>query len=143
MDLALFVAAAHLIVPIYGLIWLGIREERRRNQALLRDSIRVRDRMKLRLRIEMDKPAASTPPPLSIEEKVEAALDLIDSGHESREEWCFIKKLNNYLMRLDKLNPRQERILNQIQPIMEKYGQMSSSKTEQKAEHTTVTNRDG
>lgn len=98
--------------------------------------------MKLRLKIEMDKPAIETPPPLSIEEKVEAALDLIDSGHESRREWCYIKCLNNYLMRQEKLSPRQEKILMQIQPIMEKYGQMSPTKTEQKAEYTTVTNKD-
>lgn len=97
--------------------------------------------MKVLVHLEMDKPAQSGPEPLTIEEKVEAALDLIDSGHESRAEWCFIKALNNFLMKKDKLTPRQEKILRTIQPIIEKYGQMSPSKVEQKAEYTTVTGK--
>jgi len=61
---------------------------------------------------------------LSVEEKVRAACELIDSGHESRTEWQLIRRLNNYLVRRkDNLTDRQRNVLLMIQPIIEKYGQ--------------------
>jgi hypothetical protein len=94
--------------------------------------------MDLSLLIKVGAPEARTDR-LSVEEKVEACLDLIDSGHESRSEWQYIRKLNNYLMNKCNLSSREERILRTIQPIMEKYGQMSPLKTEQKAEYHSAT----
>jgi len=76
---------------------------------------------------------------LSIEEKVRAACELIDSCHESRKEWQLIRKLNNYLMRKKNRTKRQESILRMMQPTIEKYGQYAPEGVEQDAsKHSTT-----
>jgi hypothetical protein len=60
-----------------------------------------------------------------LEERVESCCELIESAHESREEWDFIRSLNNKLVRLkraNKLNDRGHKILEMIAPIINKYG---------------------
>jgi hypothetical protein len=77
---------------------------------------------------------------LTIEERVRSACELIDSNHESRKDWELIRKLNNYLMRKDKLTKREQNILKMIQPIIEKYGQHSVAGVEMDAsKHSTTT----
>lgn len=79
-----------------------------------------------------------------IEDKVQKALYLIDSGHESEQAWNFIRHINNCFMAKPKLCPKEQRILDSIQPIIEKYGQHDSRgvaldsdrKAEIKGKHT-------
>lgn len=79
---------------------------------------------------------------LSIEERVRAACELIDSGHESRKEWLLLQKLNNYLMRRkDRLTERQANVLQMVQPMIEKYGQNSPEGVEQDASKHSSTKR--
>jgi hypothetical protein len=61
----------------------------------------------------------------TIEDKVEAACDLIDSGHESRHEWNLIRKLNNELVRrkqMGRLGKRGEKLLEMMAHVINKYG---------------------
>lgn len=58
----------------------------------------------------------------TIEEKVRDAIELIDSDHESREEWSLLNRLQGALK---KLEPKTERIVNLIEtiaPVLAKYG---------------------
>lgn len=101
--------------------------------------------MKIGLSLLIDQVPSPAPDPchVPLEEKVKQAICLIDSGHESREEWQWLRRLNNHLMRKDKLSAREEKILRAIQPVMEKYGANSPYKVEQKAEYTTPTRPTG
>lgn len=65
----------------------------------------------------------------SLEEKAESACTLIESGHESRKEWNFIRKLNEMLM--DKkhngmLSEREQSLLKLIAPTINKHGMLDS-----------------
>lgn len=74
---------------------------------------------------------ATKPKGPSVEERVQDAIDLIDSGHESRSEWEFLRRVNNYLMKKPKLSDREKNVLALIQPCMKKHGMASGSKVEQ------------
>lgn len=67
----------------------------------------------------------------SVEERVQDALELINSGHESRAEWEFIRRVNNYLMKKSQLNSREKNVLAMIQPCIKKHGMQSGSHIEQ------------
>ena len=69
-------------------------------------------------------------------------MDLIDSGHESRREWDIIRYINNKLVKKYQegtISSKQKRILEMIQPIIEKYGQMDPRGVEQDASLHSVT----
>lgn len=67
----------------------------------------------------------------SVEERIQDALDMIDSGHESRSDWEFIRRVNNCLMKKPKLSTREKDILAMIQPCIKKHGMASGSQVEQ------------
>lgn len=70
----------------------------------------------------------------SAEEKMREACIMIDSGHESREEWELVKKVNNHLMKLPKLNKRQANLLKMIQPTIKKYHRLDDEEIIQDSE---------
>jgi hypothetical protein len=79
--------------------------------------------MKVELTIDMPKPGGHTPD--TIEERAEAACDLIESGHESRKEWDFIRALNNELVQRKKsgrICGRGTALLELIAPAINKHG---------------------
>lgn len=87
--------------------------------------------MKIKLLIEQTPPRREEcrkKPTLSVEEKVRDACDLIESGHDSREEWNLIRNINNHLMKKEHLNKRQANILLMIQEIIDKYHRMDDNK---------------
>jgi hypothetical protein len=47
----------------------------------------------------------------SIEERIKDALCMCESGHESREEWDLLRRVNNALMSKKKLSKRQQNLL--------------------------------
>jgi len=99
--------------------------------------------MKIKILIDTPAPKREEVRP-SLSERVDEALELIDSGHESRREWTFIRNLNNKLCKRDKLSTKLQRILEKIQPIIYKYGNTDTDhKIESKPElHPTSTRSD-
>ena len=56
-------------------------------------------------------------------DRVHSAIKMVESGHDSRAEWKFLRRLNNKLHRLKRELTRSERnILKMIQPVMDKHG---------------------
>lgn len=82
--------------------------------------------MKIQIALEMPEPKAEKSSekllPLSVEDKVRSALDLIDSGHESRVEWSMINRLYKALCNAPKKNKRMQNLLDMIEPVLAKYG---------------------
>lgn len=80
----------------------------------------------IRIMVETETPDPQTtrqaPSPVSIEEQVRDALDLIESGHESEVEWIMINKLYNDLCKMSKKSPRIENLISLIEPVLQKYG---------------------
>ncbi len=83
--------------------------------------------MKIKLLIDapVPKPAPQEARP-SIEERVDEALELIDSDAESMAEWNFIRNLNNRLCKCKKLSPKAKKILEKIQPVLYKFRDSNS-----------------
>ena len=76
----------------------------------------------------------------TLEDKIEAACDLIDSGHESRHEWNFIRALNNELAKRKqkgRIGKRGERLLEMMAHIINKYGEEDSRGVEFDPEYAT------
>lgn len=105
---------------------------------------------KTRIQILLDMEQAPEPKPrtpkCSPEERIERAMELVDSGHESKDEWKFLRWVNNSLTRKyqeGRINKREVAILKKIQPIMEKYGMLDPEGIEQDASlHTTTQHGD-
>lgn len=60
----------------------------------------------------------------SVEKKVNDAIIVIESDEPSPREWSYLVRLNNRLAmkwRRDTINPREERILRKIQPVLGQY----------------------
>lgn len=102
--------------------------------------------MKVSVSVGLDMPktrCAKEEGKLSIEERVRDAIDMVESGHESRRDWEFLRRLNNAIMKkynCGKCNERMLNILMTLQPIMEKYGQYDHEGVIQAPElHSTVT----
>ena len=81
--------------------------------------------------LQMPSPGSSTPARVeeSPEDRLNRALELIDSGHESAAEWKMVRNLNNKLMRKRERGSISDRELNALQllqPMIEKYGQFDS-----------------
>ena len=73
--------------------------------------------------------------PLTVEEKVRIALDEIELEQPgAKVAWGFLKRVNNYLMRKEKLTKRQENLLKLIYAMMSKYGQHDPEGVELPAE---------
>jgi uncharacterized protein YegL len=66
----------------------------------------------------------------SIEEKVKDAICMCESGHDSKEDWEFLRKVNNALMKLPNLNSRQKNLLKMITPVLRKHSSASGGKIE-------------
>lgn len=67
-------------------------------------------------------------------DKVDSAVTLIESGHESRSEWNFIRALNNHLINKKQsceLSIEEESILELIVPVINKYGNLDPKGVEQ------------
>ena len=87
--------------------------------------------MKIQLVLEKDqvpekKQTASYRKP-SIEERVKDAICLCESGHESREEWEFLRRVHNALMKIKKPNERQKNLISLIAPVMRKHQSASGT----------------
>jgi len=92
--------------------------------------------------ISMPEPGAERPVcDYREEDEIEAAIEMVDSGHESREQWKYLRWINNSLVtKYEKgtINRRELKVLKMIQPIMEKYGQLDPEGIKQNARlHTT------
>lgn len=85
--------------------------------------------MKLHLLIEVPSPEKTSKAPckLTIEEQVRDAIELIESGYESRQEWLLINKVFSALSK-KKPNARITNIINMIKPVLSKYGYHGVSK---------------
>ena len=57
----------------------------------------------------------------TIEEKVREALQCIESGHDSHEEWILINKIYKCLKK-KKLSERGQNVVNMIEPVLAHYG---------------------
>lgn len=89
--------------------------------------------MKIRLLIEQEPPKREAcekakAQKIPVEETIRDACDMIESGHDSRQEWNLIRNVNNHLMKKPKLNKRQANILLMIQSIIDKYHTMDDNK---------------
>jgi hypothetical protein len=88
-------------------------------------------RVKIQLMLEQDKvpdkkqTAAYKKP--SIEERVKDAICMCDSGHDSREEWEFLRRVYNALMKIKKPNERHKALIKQIVPVLRKHQSASGS----------------
>ena len=67
-------------------------------------------------------------------EKVGEAITMIDSGHESKAEWDFIRCLNNCLMNKKTLTEKQKKLLKMIQPVLKRYKNITSEEILQDSE---------
>lgn len=80
--------------------------------------------MKIKIELQMPEPnteSSKLPTPKSPEEQVREALECIQSGHESREEWLMINKLYTDLCKA-KQTPRIKSLIKMIKPVMAKHG---------------------
>jgi uncharacterized protein YqcC (DUF446 family) len=87
--------------------------------------------LKLLIKLDMPKPgqASKQPPehpPLSVEEKVRQALELIDSGYCSNVHWIMINKLYKTL-KSKQSTPRIKNLIQMIEPALAKYGYHKTS----------------
>lgn len=80
----------------------------------------------MRIMIEMPEPQAPSATqqalPLSVEDKVKHALDMIDSSCKSDIEWLMINKLYKELCAVEKKSPRIENLVAMIEPLLAKFG---------------------
>lgn len=84
---------------------------------------------KIQLLLNLESPPPSSGDentrPLSLEEKVEDALDMIESGHESCNEWSFVISLWKKLQHRKKhgnLSRRAEALLHMMAPTINRHG---------------------
>lgn len=80
--------------------------------------------MKLQIMVELPPPpdvTSKAAPAMPVEDKVRDALELIDSGYDSRVEWLMINKLYKQLQSMPS-NPRVAALKQMIEPILAKYG---------------------
>lgn len=92
-------------------------------------------RHKIQIIIDSVPPPEETKPKgPSVEEQLADAIELIQSGHESVEEWELVRRVNNALMKKKHLSSREENILKMLQPTIKKYASQSRYKVEQDAD---------
>lgn len=84
--------------------------------------------MRVQVMIDTPPPPRSIPqqPHITVEERVRDALDCIDSGYESPVEWRMVCGLFQHLLKSGKRSPREQNLLDMIQPILAKYGYYES-----------------
>jgi hypothetical protein len=88
--------------------------------------------MTLKIMIEMAPPPAApkkkpSEDKSSVEEKVRYALDCIESGHKSEQEWLLVNKLYKNICQHKKPNQRMQNIKDMIEPVLKKYGYHGTS----------------
>lgn len=87
----------------------------------------------MKLIIQLD----ASPPPCNggnprppIEDRLRNAISSVDNGLEdARESWELIRRLYNYLVRVEKKGKCSKRmydIIDMVYPVIEKYGQLTS-----------------
>ena len=84
--------------------------------------------LKIALMLSLPTPssqATGKPRKPPVEERVRDAMDLCESGHESLEEWEFLRRVHNYLQKKKKLTSRQARILKELTPFIRKHASAS------------------
>lgn len=92
--------------------------------------------MKISIMLDMPVPttkgkdfAEKKDPMLSVEEEVRAAIEAIESGHDSAVEW---KTLNKFCRTLrNRKDSRSVALLKMIEPVMSKYGMHGVSEGDQ------------
>ncbi len=96
--------------------------------------------MKLSIQIEMPKHTEEKKKPSgpTLEEKVRECLECIESNEDSMQEWEFIRKLNNKLMRREKKGKRVDNLLRMMTPVIEKYGKRDPNGVEEDVEYSSV-----
>lgn len=81
---------------------------------------------KISISMSLEMPRRDSPPTYtkrcSVEEKVREALELIDSGHDSRVEWEMIIRLYRTLRNTKKKTKRMVNLIQMIEPVLEKFG---------------------
>lgn len=75
----------------------------------------------------------------SAEERVNSAIELCQSGHESREEWELLRKVNNHLSKKKSLSNREKRVLAKIAAFLQKHQSASGGKIESPLEQVSLT----
>jgi hypothetical protein len=80
--------------------------------------------VKIVLEVGMPTPSSEKPEECkqSPEEQVREALEVIDSGEESKVEWILVNKLYKQLKSLKKPNSRARNLIQLIEPVLAKYG---------------------
>lgn len=83
--------------------------------------------IKVMIQVGMPKPAEEKPAPEApkkptVEEKVRYALECIESGFDSHQEWIMLNKLYHDLMNMKNKNDRVQNLIKMIQPTLAKYG---------------------
>lgn len=66
----------------------------------------------------------------SIEERVEDAMCLCESDHETPREWEFLRNLHNKLMKHPKLNKRQKKLMDKLTAFLRKHKSASGGHVE-------------
>lgn len=81
----------------------------------------------INIMMSLELPSTETPKhlkPRTLKEKVVLCLDLIETEDpKAAKAWEYIKKINNKLMKKDKLSASQDDILKLIYNMISKYGQ--------------------
>ena len=77
--------------------------------------------MKLTIHMEMPK-ETKYGKPKTTEQKVREAIDLINSGHESKIEWRFLNSLYAKLKAMPKKTDRIHNLMDMIEPVLAKHG---------------------
>lgn len=81
--------------------------------------------MSIRMIVEIDPPtpdqSSQYPCAPSVEDQVQHALELIDSGKKSDVEWIMINKMYREL-RSRKPTPRIQNLIDMIEPVIAKFG---------------------
>lgn len=71
--------------------------------------------------VEQPAPPPRTTPHMTVEQKVQELMDMVDSGHESMVEWDVLTKFYRLLCGC-KQTPRVVNLKEMISPLLSKYG---------------------
>lgn len=82
--------------------------------------------VKIQVLTDTPPPPVQQRPQVTVEDRVRDALDCIDSGYESPVEWRMVVRLFDYLLGKGKRSPREQNLVDMIQPILAKYGYYES-----------------
>lgn len=75
---------------------------------------------------------------IPIEERIEDAMCLCESGHESQAEWNFLRKVNNYLTKKKNLNKKQKLILDKVSKFLRQHSSASGGQIDVDSEKVNL-----